>query len=59
MAASSPRTAADRLRQQADVLLTLADQFESPSRSTARAERLIAEVEQVATDVRAVVRGRR
>lgn len=58
MAAPTPLTAAEQLRRQADILLDLADRYDSPSRSTVRAEALIADVEQAAEDVRAVARGR-
>lgn len=58
MTASTPLTAADQLRRQADILLDIADRYESPSRSTQRAEALIADVERVAENVRAVARGR-
>ena len=59
MALSTPPTAAEKLRLLADTLLDLADRHEVPSQTTTRAEQLIGEVEQVAEDVRAVVRGRR
>lgn len=58
LAASTPLTAAEQLRRQADILLDLADRYETPSRSTVRLEALIADVEQAADDVRAVARGR-
>ena len=58
MPATKPRTAADRLREQADILLDLADRYDQPSRSLVRAEQLIGAVEQAAADIRAVARGR-
>jgi len=59
MARSTPPTAAEKLRLLAEALFDLADRHEVPSLTTTRAEQLIGEVEQVAEDVRAVVRGRR
>jgi hypothetical protein len=47
----------DRLRHLAADIETLADAMERPSRTTARSDRLIAECERIAADVRAVVRG--
>lgn len=58
MAANKPLTSAERLRRQAELLHDLADRYEQPSRSTVRAEMLIAEVEQAAADIRAIARGR-
>ena len=57
MAPDKPRTAAERLRAQAEVLQNLADRYEQPSRSLVRLEMLIGEVEQAAFDIRAIVRG--
>lgn len=50
-------TASDRLRHLAADLDALADAMDRPSRSTVRADTLIAECERIAADVRAVVRG--
>jgi hypothetical protein len=49
---------ADRLRIIADELMTLADADEQPSRSTARADMLIAEGERIAIAVWVAFRGR-
>lgn len=57
MARKTP-TPGERLRLLADRLLELADQFDVPSETTARSDLLIEHVEQLASDVRAVVRGR-
>ena len=48
---------ASRLRELAFELETLADRVEEPSRSTQRAELLIAEGERIALATRAVFRG--
>lgn len=58
MARSTLLTSAQQLRRQADRLNDLADRYEIPSKTTTRAEMLIAECEQIAHDVRAVGRGR-
>ena len=58
MPAPTPRTAAEKLRMHASELLYLADQYDIPSRSMNRVEKLVGQVEQVAADVRAVARGR-
>jgi hypothetical protein len=50
-------TPADRLRNLATEIEALADAMDRPSRTTARADMLIAECERIAADVRAVVRG--
>lgn len=55
---STSLTPSDRLRNLAGEIETLADSMEQPSRTTARADMLIAECERIAADVRAVVRGR-
>ncbi len=57
MARNTP-TSAMRLRVLARRLLDLADRFEVPSETTAEADLLIEHVEQAASEVRAVVRGR-
>lgn len=51
------RTRGDRLRDLADELLTLADACDTPSRSVARAEMLIAEGERIGRGVVGVFRG--
>lgn len=58
MAGTARLTVAEQLRRQANLLLALADQYERPSRTLARAELLIDDVEQIAADVRAIARGR-
>lgn len=59
MTQSAPATtAADRLRGYADELLSLAEAVEQPSRSTVRADMLIAEGERIAEGVWAAFRGR-
>lgn len=51
-------TSAERLRSLGERLIELADSFDVPSETTARSNQLIEHVEQVAIEVRAVVRGR-
>lgn len=58
MAAPQPRTAGERLRLAADRLYALAERAETPSRSLVAAQLLHDDIETVAGDVRAVVRGR-
>jgi hypothetical protein len=55
--ASMVLSPSDRLRHLAADIETLADAMEQPSRTTARADMLIAECERIAAAVRAVVRG--
>lgn len=57
MASAASLGTAQQLERIAERIHGLVFDFAEPSRSTARAERLIAEVEQVADDLRAVVRG--
>ena len=52
------RTKADRLRGLADDLNSTADAYDTPIRSLGRADALIARVESIAAEIRAVVRGR-
>jgi hypothetical protein len=52
------RTKSDRLRGLAADLEAIASAFDEPSRSIVRAEALIGRVETIATDIRAVARGR-
>jgi len=59
MAAPKPRTAGQRLRQAAEQLLDLADRADTPQRIIAAVQQLHDEIETVAGDVRAVVRGPR
>ena len=59
MPAPKPRTAGERLRDAAEQLLGLADRADTPQRSIVAVQRLHDEIETVAGDVRAVVRGRR
>lgn len=58
MARTTPPTAGQRLRRAAEQLLDLADRAETPQRSLTAVEMLHNEIETVAGDVRAVVRGR-
>ncbi len=51
-------SAAERLRALADELLSLAEAVDQPSRSTVRADMLIAEGERIAKAVWAAFRGR-
>jgi hypothetical protein len=55
---STAPTAAVRIERLADQLRNLAFDMAEPSRSVERAERLIADAERIADEVRAVVRGR-
>lgn len=59
MAAAKSRTAGERLRDAGERLLDLAERWDTPTRSLAVRQRLHDDVETVAGDVRAVVRGRR
>lgn len=47
-----------KLRRHVEIVLAIAEEDEQPSRSISRAERLIAEIEQAAADLRAIARGR-
>jgi len=58
MAAPQPRTVAEQLRDAGDQLYRLADLAETPQRAHLVADRLRDEIETVAGDVRAIVRGR-
>jgi hypothetical protein len=58
MAAPQPRTVAEQLRDAGDQLFRLADLAETPQRAHSVADRLRDEIETVAGDVRAIVRGR-
>ncbi len=58
MAAPQPRTVAEQLRDAGDQLFRLADLAETPHRAHSVADRLRDEIETVAGDVRAIVRGR-
>ncbi|WP_267397750.1 MULTISPECIES: hypothetical protein [unclassified Sphingomonas] len=58
MAAPKPRTAGERLRLAGDRLYALADRADTPQRSLIAVQMLHDEIETVAGDVRAVVRGR-
>jgi hypothetical protein len=58
MPAPQPTTGS-RLRRAAEQLLDLADRADTPRRSIAMTEQLHDEIETVAGDVRASVRGRR
>lgn len=58
MAAPTPRTAGESLRNAADRLYALAERFDTPQRSLIDVQRLHDDTETVAGDVRAVVRGR-
>ena len=58
MAQPAPLTRPQQLRRFADEVLSIADAYEEPSRSTKRADALIARVERVSSDIRAVARGR-
>lgn len=57
MAAPQPRTVAEQLRDAGDQLYRLADLEETPQRGNTARERLRDEIETVAGDVRAIVRG--
>jgi hypothetical protein len=59
MAAPQVRTAGARLRASAEQLLDLADRADTPQRSIKAVQQLHDEIETVAGEVRAVVRGRR
>jgi hypothetical protein len=59
MPAPKPLTPGDRLRLAGEQLLDLADRADTPQRSIAAVQQLHDEIETVAGDVRAVVRGRR
>ena len=58
MAAPQARTAAEQLRDAGDQLYRLADLAETPQRAHSSADRLRDEIENVAGDVRSIVRGR-
>lgn len=58
MAAPKPRTAGQRLRDAAERLYLLAERADTPQRSLTAVQLLHNEIEEVAGDVRAVVRGR-
>lgn len=58
MAAPQPRTVAEQLRDAGDQLFRLADLAETPQRAHSAVDRLRDEIETVAGDVRAIVRGR-
>lgn len=58
MARTSPRSAGERLRTAADRLYALAERWDTQQRSLVALELLHQETEQLAGDVRAVVRGR-
>ncbi len=58
MAAPQPGTVAEQLRDAGDQLFRLADLAETPQRAHSVADRLRDEIETVAGDVRAIVRGR-
>lgn len=57
MARSNSPTASERLLEAADELHRLAEEFSIPSHSMVRVQMLHDRTEQVAADVRAVVRG--
>lgn len=58
MGAPTPRTAGERLRAAADQLYALSERADTPQRSLTAVQMLHDEIETVAGDVRAVVRGR-
>jgi len=58
MAASQPRSVAEQLRDAGDQLYRLADLEETPQRNHSDRSFLRDEIETVAGDVRAIVRGR-
>ncbi len=58
MAAPQTRTVAEQLRDAGDQLFLLADLAETPQRAHSAVDRLRDEIETVAGDVRAIVRGR-
>ncbi len=58
MAAPKPRTSGERLRHAADTLYHLAERADTPQRSLTAVQLLHDEIEEVAVEVRAVVRGR-
>ena len=58
MAAPKPRTAGERLRRAAEQLHDLADRADTPQRTLTAVQLLHDEIETVAGEVRAVVRGR-
>ncbi|MEG3169229.1 hypothetical protein U1737_13630 [Sphingomonas sp. LB3N6] len=58
MAAPQARSVAEQLRDAGDQLYRLADLAETPQRDHSASDRLRDEIETVAGDVRAVVRGR-
>ncbi len=57
MAATKPRTSAEKLRNAADQLYMLAERYETPQRDLVALQRLHDDTETVAGDVRAIVRG--
>jgi hypothetical protein len=59
MPAPKSRTAGERLRHAAEQLYVLAERADTPQRGIAAVQQLHDEIETVAGDVRAVVRGRR
>ena len=59
MAAPKPLTPGDRLRLAAEQLLDLADRTDTPQRSINAVQQLHDDIETVAGNVRAVVRGQR
>jgi hypothetical protein len=58
MAAPQTRTVAEQLRDAGDQLFLLADLAETPQRAHSAGDRLRDEIETVAGNVRAIVRGR-
>ena len=58
MAAPKPLTQADRLRIAAEQLVDLADRYDAPVQSLVQRQLLHDDTEAVASDIRAVVRGR-
>jgi hypothetical protein len=59
MAAPKPMSAGDCLRRAGERLMDLADRWDTPTRSLSARQTLHDDVETVAADVRAVVRGGR
>ncbi|RZF64287.1 hypothetical protein EWE75_12130 [Sphingomonas populi] len=57
MAAPTPRSPGERLRDVADRLYALAERWDTPTRSLAARQTLHDDTENAAGDVRAVVRG--